>query len=130
MGVFSLCKYKGSKGMDIRNVWKWKIILKYNENIDIHPPYEGSCSFSWSDLSLYFVDVVILAQRAMQGCDNIGFLAPSHLLLFSQFGASLGYFLLLVTSFTATILHSIVSIGPCCKGLQKWYHQMVSPWLE
>jgi hypothetical protein len=79
---------------------------------------------------IVLVDMVILAQRVTQGWDDIGFMAPACLLLFSRFGASLGYSLLLVTSFTPIILCLIISIKPCCKGLWRWYHQMVSPWLE
>jgi hypothetical protein len=109
IGVFSLHKYKGSKGIGIRNVWKWKIILKYKENrkMDIHKEKAMFIQLTRLVIAL----VVILAQRETQGWDNIGFTVVS-VAIQSIWGLT-QVFAFLVTSFTAIILCAIISIRPC-----------------
>jgi hypothetical protein len=90
MGVFSLHKYKGSKGMGIRNVWKWKI---HREQEDAHTSAVCKGRAMLIQLAgsiVVLVDAVILAQGATQGWDNISFLALVHLLLCSESGPHLG----------------------------------------
>jgi hypothetical protein len=103
--------------------------MKMEDNYEIHREQEDAHTSVICKRRAMFIqltrfiialaDAVIMAQRAMQGQDDISFLVLWCLLLFSQFGALLGYSLFLVTSFTAIILYSIVSIRPCCKGSLK-----------
>jgi hypothetical protein len=60
------------------------------------------------------VHVVILGHRVTQGWDDIGFLAPVHLLLFSQFGASLGVFA--PSGYLFYCHHSLSNYLHWCKG--------------